>query len=344
MQRRSSILVMQETELSPCDIEEIKKLVEESPKNDVRNLFNVVNWDGFTLLQRSVINNHIAVVKILIKKGCDINAGICSLPLHLACRLGHVHISQLLLSHGARADIECTVCYPDEHKLKTCPDQIYCLSYQPVYTPIMYALCGDHDLILPLLINHENSRQFVKTDFLLHEACKMGAYSCSRYLLEHYSEQMLQENIEGKTPLQISLVMDADSALFLMNHGAQLKDSVFLTENGSTLAELYRRKTSLGLIKATKFALEHGFRNHINARDKEGNTALYVLLKHVGRTVKSNIQSEYDREVQESIKMLLYHGANPNIRITSEKLHSTWFSWTIQCVNCTSADTDKYGG
>lgn len=118
--------------------------------------------------------------------------------LFLLRRLGHVQIAQLLLTHGARADLECTVCYPEEHKLKTCPDQIYCLAYQPVYTPIMYALCGDNDQILTLLVTHENSRQLVKTDFLLHESCKMGSNACALYLLQHYSEQMSQENSEGE--------------------------------------------------------------------------------------------------------------------------------------------------
>jgi len=67
-----------------------------------------------------------------------------------------------------------------------------------------------------------------------------------------------------------------------------------------------------GLAKATKFALEHGFRSHINARDRDGNTALYVLLRHVGRTVRTAVQSDYDAEVRESIHLLLTHGANPN--------------------------------
>lgn len=303
-------LIRQEDEISQTDLEEIKKALEESHKNDV---FHVVNWDGYTLLQRAVIGNHLAVVKMLLKKGCDVNAGICSFALHLACKLGHVHVAQLLLTYGARADLECTVCYPDEHKLKTYPDQIYCLAYQPVYTPVMYALSGDHEQILRLLIHHENSRQQVKTDFLLHEACKMGAHECSRYLLQRYSEQMSQENTDGKTPLQISLLIDAESAMFLRDNGAEFKDTVFLTENGSTLHELYKSKKNLGLVKATKFALEHGFRSHINARDQEGNTALYVLLSHVGRTVKSSIQSDYDMEVEECIKLLLIHGANPNI-------------------------------
>ena len=302
----------QDEELTPQEVDEIRHLMDECPKTDARNIFSVVNWDGFTLLQRAVIGNHVSVVKMLIKKGCDVNVGICSLPLHLACKLGHVHVAQLLLTYGARADIECTVCYPEEHKLKTYPDQIYCLSYQPVCTPVMYALSGDHEQVLRLLLHHENSRNLVKTDFLLHEACKMGAHKCSRYLLQRYSEQMSLENTDGKTPMQISLVLDAEGAMFLMDNGAEVKDTVFLTDYGSTLHELYKSKTTLGLVKATKFALEHGFRSHINIRDQEGNTALYVLLRHVGRTVRSNIQSEFDEEVEECIKLLLVHGANPN--------------------------------
>ena len=306
-------LMVQEAELDGPDLEEIKRVLDDNPKSDTRNIFQVVNWDGFTILQKAVIGNHLQVVKLLLKKGCDVNAGICSLPLHLACKMGHVHVAQILLTYGARADLECTVCFPEKHKLKTYPDQIYCLAYQPVYTPVMYVLSGDHEQVLSLLLHHENSRQLVKTDFLLHEACKMGAHQCSRYLINRFSDQMSQENTDGRTPLQISLLMDAESALFLMDNGAEFKDTVFLTENGSTLHELYKSKVTLGLAKATKFALEHGFRSHINIRDQEGNTALYVLLRHVGRTVKSNIQSDYDHEVEECIKSLLVHGSNPNI-------------------------------
>lgn len=244
-------------ELTAADVEEVKRLMDEATPpphpggataasysvGDVRHIFNVVNWDGFTLLQRAVIGDHIAVVKLLAKRGADVNAGICSLPLHLASRLGRTEAVSVLLAHGARADVESTVCYPDEHKLKTCPDQIYCLAYQPVCTPVAHALTGDHAAVLALLITRVSSA--VKTDFLLHDACRAGAQDCSRYLLKHYSSQLSVADVDGRTPLQISLAMDADSAIFLVDNGAKIEDSVFLTYgDGSTLHELYRSKVS----------------------------------------------------------------------------------------------------
>ncbi len=314
----------QDTELLPADVEDIKHVLDDSPKTESRNILNVVNWDGFTLLQRAVIGNHIAVLKLLIKKGCDVNAGICSLPLHLACKLGHVHVVQLLLTYEARADLESTVCFPEEHKMKTYPDQIFCLAYQAAYTAVSYALIGDHEQVLRLLLHHENSRHLVKTAYLLHEACRFVAHECCRYILQRYSEQIAIEDAEGKTPLQISLLMDTDNALFLMDNGAEFKESVFLTDEGSTLHEMFRYKVSLGLVRATKFALEHGFRTHINLRDQEGNTALHILLRHVGRTVRGNIQSEYDREMVDCVKMLLSNGADTNLpnRVGETPLHA----------------------
>lgn len=308
-------------DLGPTELEDIRKLIE-SARSEV---FQVVDWHGFTLLQRAVIANHLSIVKYILKRGCDRNAGICSFPLHLACSLGHVHVAQLLLTSGAKADIGSTMCYPGlNHRLKTCPDQMYCLAYQSLFTPIMYALKGDHDQVLSLLLHHENSRQQVKTDYLLHESCKFGAHKCSKYLLNRYAEQMSQENSDGKTPLQISLITDAESAIVLRDNGAEIKNTAFLTDDGSTLHELYKSKVSLGLVKATKFALEHGFRSVINVRDQEGNTALCMLLRHVGRNVNNSIQVEFDREVEDCVKLLLVHGANPNIitRSGENAMHS----------------------
>ena len=67
-------------------------------------------------------------------------------------------------------------------------------------------------------------------------------YFYCRYILQRYSEQISVENTDGKTPLQISLLMDTDNTLFLMDHGAEFKDTVFLTDEGTTLHEMYRFK------------------------------------------------------------------------------------------------------
>lgn len=244
-------------ELSTADVEEIKRLVDEATpqpptssgtgsglntgSGDVRHIFNVVNWDGFTLLQRAVIGDHLAIIKLLAKRGADVNAGICSLPLHLACRLGRTEAVSVLLSFGARVDVESTVCYPDEHKLKTCPDQIYCLAYQPGYSPVAHTLAGDHAAVLCLLITRAPIA--IRTDFLLHSACRVGAIDCLRYLMRNYASQLTVVDGDGRTPLQISLAMDTDSAIFLVDNGAKIEDSVFLTYgNGSTLHELFRCK------------------------------------------------------------------------------------------------------
>ena len=43
--------LIQDGELSANDLEEIKHLLDENPKSDGRNIYEVVTWDGFTLLQ-----------------------------------------------------------------------------------------------------------------------------------------------------------------------------------------------------------------------------------------------------------------------------------------------------
>ena len=56
-----------------------------------------------------------------------------------------------------------------------------------------------------------------------------------------------------------------------------------------------------------------------NMRDPEGNTSLHILLRNVGRTVGSSLQTEYDTEVVDCVKLLLNMGAGMYIYFVKTK-------------------------
>lgn len=89
---------------------------------------------------------------MLINKGCDINVGVCSLPLHLACKLGHAQIVQLLLDNGARADLSRGLCYPVSHYLKPAgagkPPKFLCRQVRVPAPPLSYAIPNDRDEVV----------------------------------------------------------------------------------------------------------------------------------------------------------------------------------------------------
>ena len=89
---------------------------------------------------------------MLINKGCDVNVGVCSLPLHLACKLGHAQIVRLLLDHGARADLSRGLCYPVSHYLKPAgagkPPKFLCRQVRVPALPLSYAIPNDRDEVV----------------------------------------------------------------------------------------------------------------------------------------------------------------------------------------------------
>ncbi|MFH4975582.1 hypothetical protein AB6A40_002291 [Gnathostoma spinigerum] len=65
---------------------------------------NSLDTDDCSLLHWAAINNRLSVARLLIEKGCNINAVggvLASTPLHWASRHGHVHMVALLVVHGA---------------------------------------------------------------------------------------------------------------------------------------------------------------------------------------------------------------------------------------------------
>ena len=67
--------------------------------------------DGMTCLMMAAANGHLAICRLLIDKGAQVEAkdSIGWTPLHLAALRGHVEIVRLLCDHGA--DVEARTIY-----------------------------------------------------------------------------------------------------------------------------------------------------------------------------------------------------------------------------------------
>jgi len=180
----------------------VKTLLSRCPRTD--NILEVLDDSGWNILQRVIICNQPQVASMLIARGgLDLNAGVCTSPLHLACKLGHAAIVQMLLDGGARADIARRVCYPVAHHLKPAvdarkPARFQCrVALRVPAPPVAYAIPNDRHEVLHVLLTHRASRDVIKKDFLVHEACKFRAKRCLRILVACLPEQVYQLDLSN---------------------------------------------------------------------------------------------------------------------------------------------------
>lgn len=80
------------------DLELIKDLLSQDP-----NLINAIDKDKYTALHRACYNNHLEVVKYLVKSGASISAKteLQWEPLHSCCQWNHVECAAFLIQCGA---------------------------------------------------------------------------------------------------------------------------------------------------------------------------------------------------------------------------------------------------
>ncbi len=283
------------------------------------NILDVLDDNGWNLLQRAVICNQPQVVSMLISKGCDLNAGVCSLPLHLACKLGHAQIVTMLLDHGAKADLSRRLCYPVSHVLKPSergkPAKFRCRVAVRTPSPALaYAIPSDRDEVLRVLLTHKDSRDLVKKDYLLHEACKYRAKRCLKLLVEALPEQVNVRDKKGYTPLQHALrgLRNRESAVILLESEASFFPEIFETEYGTLLHEIYVSDDTSYLLKLTQLMLEKGPSDLATKVTKgDGDTLLNKLMKFFGGTSPRD-KEQYLEEVKECIGLLIDHGCDPN--------------------------------
>lgn len=297
------------------DLQFIQTLLGRIPRGE--NLQDVVGDKGWNLLQKAVICNQPQVVSMLIARNFDLNLGACSLPLHLACKLGHAQIVQMLLDSGAKADLSRGLCYPVPHYMKPGngkPPKFRCRRIRIPATPLGYAIPNDRDEVVRMLLTHRNSRDIVKKDLLLHEACKYRAKRCLKLLVDLLPDQVNTRDKKGLTPLQHALhgPKNRESAIILLESNAQFAADIFETEYGTLLHELYVSDDSSYLLQLTQLMLQKGPPDlAVSISKTDGDTLLHKLLKHFGSTTPRD-KEQYVNEVQECMILLMKHRCDPN--------------------------------
>lgn len=118
--------------------------------NEFDMLAYVTNARGYNVLQVAVMTVDESFVRILVDEGWNLNNGNCSLPLHLACKIGNRSLVELLLKHRASAMQKSGMCYPGNHiPVQHVPSRFHFLETD-IYAcdashelPVMYAIQVD---------------------------------------------------------------------------------------------------------------------------------------------------------------------------------------------------------
>ena len=315
-------------------------LLNRCPRSD--NILEVLDDSGWNILQRVIICNQSQVVSMLVSRGCDLNAGVCSLPLHLACKLGHWQIVQMLLDHGAKADIARHVCYPVTRHLKPSagggagggagsgagsgsaskPAKFHCrVAVRVPQLPLSCAIPNDRHEVLRILLTHRTSKDVVKKEFLLHEACKFRARRCLRLLVDMFPEQVNVRDRKGCTPLQHALrgPRNRECAVILLESDAQFDPEIFETEYGTLLHEMYVSDDTSHILRLTELMLEKGPVDLATKITKcDGDSLLNKLLKFFGSATPHEREKHVD-EVRRCIVLLIDKG----------KLSDDWFAMLV---------------
>ena len=354
--------LLSEADRDNTDPDEIERVFKECRSGSTLMQFS--NDDGFNALQLAVIHNNIRLVKLLLDDGFDANHGKCSLPLHLACLLGHKDIVKMLLKHGARVDLEMGMCHPRPHhpisqarsKFYWMDRDVFDCSLKPV-PALCYALQNDHLDIVRLLLEPEDKLLYhwPQGKFPLHHACKYGALRCITYLTETYPESINKSDEDGYTPLLLALTWGKEYAMYLIENGADIH--ALTADQETVLHVLYQKpKNPFELVSTTQFLLAVGAEQDMSVQDKDRQTVLHKLVTHINQnvcrvasqgrvnynwrdpSVLEERQCAYQKEVLASMELVLTYNCDPNAvdKDGIDALHKMLFLFDMTISNITA--------
>lgn len=263
----------------------IESFIVQIPKGE--NILSVTGLDNYNLLQRAIGLNCLELVRWILGRGCDVNRGVCSLPLHIAALQGNEEIVELLLKHGARVDSEARMCFPGPHN-QVC--ELCNLAggagastdrySERLQSAEYYAIDGDHSDILELLLaqGEDSWLPWQQKRPLLHLACERGAWNCVRFLVAERSEE-LNQCYDEYYPIHQAALQDKKFLELLIQCGAEV--TARTTTQQLTVLHvvlLLGKKSAEETLAILRVLQDHGCRELINEPDSLGNTPLHVLI------------------------------------------------------------------
>eukprot|EP01112_Ceratiomyxa_fruticulosa_P012359 TRINITY_DN3416_c0_g1_i1.p1 TRINITY_DN3416_c0_g1~~TRINITY_DN3416_c0_g1_i1.p1 ORF type:complete len:398 (-),score=104.90 TRINITY_DN3416_c0_g1_i1:39-1232(-) len=164
-------------------------------------------------------DNHIRIVKELIKMGVDVNSfpGRGTKPLIVALANNHIALFELLLQHGANPNF--TIKQDSKGNSETETKQ----SSEEHLTPLQLAIIHKKYEIVQLLLNFKANPHvlFRANHTTLQVVVQQENFSLVQALLEQKVDPNIQETINGKTPLHSAvLTNNLEIVKLLLQHKA----------------------------------------------------------------------------------------------------------------------------
>lgn len=279
------------------------------------------------MLQKAVGLNNIGLARwCLSSRSLDVNRGVCSLPLHIACLKGYEECVELLLKAGARTDVEARMCWPGPHN-QNCEQRAACTdvtandrSSDKLQNAIYYAIDGDQVDILELLTQQADDHwlPWQQRRPLLHIACERGAWNCVKYLVLERSDE-INQCFDEYYPIHQAALHHTRFLELLIQCGADTSART-CTQQMTVLHVVFLlgKKGAEDTLETVKVLMANGLKEHLNTADTLGNTPLHALIV---RYALEEARYGYDQEPPPwnkwdmllIVRYLLQNGASPSI-------------------------------
>lgn len=241
------------------------------------------------------------VIEKLLQHGAEINSAAADkmTPLCYAAQKGHLDCVKLLLEHGAKVDAG--------DKLKK--------------TPLMYAVKNGHVRVAALLINHGANVNAYDTseNSVVHYAASFGWNSCLQLLADAGADFWVR-NSWGFVPLICALLKQRlTSTEFILEHDVDKRFLDYRDRDGCTMLFLQcKHSTDASQIQ---YLLEKGLNPDICDSENEYPLQLLIIRASLAQENSNhNSSNENASFFEESIRLLLKHGAQSHYVIEKEKI------------------------